>query len=133
MNYVLDTNILIEIRKGRRGIKEEVMKFINAENAEPYITLLTFAEYYFGSLDASLKGQEDCLEFLSSYKHLTVEKGSAMLFAKLTHKYEKEGTPLSPLDMLNACIAIDNNSVFITADKAFERVKELKKIIIAFS
>ena len=132
MNYLLDTNILIEIRKGRRGVKEEVMKFINAESTVPYITLLTFAEYYFGSLDASYEGQEDCLAFLSSYNHLTVEKGSAMLFAKLTHKYEKEGIPLSPLDMLNACIAIDNNFTFITADKAFERVKELKKIMVSF-
>lgn len=131
MNYVLDTNILIEIRKGRKDVKDEIMRFINAESAVPYITLLTFAEYYFGSLDASREGQEDCLAFLSSYRHLTIAKSSAMLFAKLTYKYEKEGTPLSPLDMLNACITIDNNFVFITADKAFERVKELKKIIVS--
>ena len=131
MNYVLDTNILIEIRKGRKDVKDEIMRFINAESAVPYITLLTFAEYYFGSLDASHEGQEDCLAFLSSYRHLTIAKSSAMLFAKLTYKYEKEGTPLSPLDMLNACITIDNNFVFITADKAFERVKELKKIIVS--
>lgn len=131
MNYILDTNILIEIRKGRKDVKEQVMGLINAESAVPYITLLTFAEYYFGSLDASHQGQEDCMEFLNSYKHLTVTKSGAMLFAKLTYKYEKEGTPLSPLDMLNACITIDNNFIFITADKAFERVKELKKIIVS--
>lgn len=131
MSYALDANILIELRKGSGAVADEIRKRISIEVSDAYITLMTFAEYFFGCLDASREGQEDCLKFLNAFEHLPLTKISAMLYAKLTHHYKKGGINFSPMDMLTASIAIENNMTLITSDKAFERIKELKKIIIS--
>ncbi len=128
MNYVLDTSILISIRKGRASAIEQVKRLVSEENA--HITLLSFSEYYYGALPANPEGRQDCLDFLSTFSHLSLTKNSAIIYAALTYKYKKKGLTMDPMDMLTASITIDNDMTLITSDEDFNRVEELKKIMI---
>ncbi|GEM_PF-5131066 len=128
MNYVLDTSILISIRKGRASAIEQVKRLVSEENA--HITLLSFSDYYYGALPANPEGRQDCLDFLSAFGHLSLTKNSAIIYAALTYKYKKKGLAMDPMDMLTASITIDNDMTLITSDEDFNRVEELKKIMI---
>ncbi|MBI2133779.1 type II toxin-antitoxin system VapC family toxin [Candidatus Woesearchaeota archaeon] len=130
MNCILDTTVLVDIRLGKRGTESKIKELIDIKESNSYITLLTFAEYYFGCLSSSMAGQIDCLNFLNSFQHLTLSKNSAKLYSELTYKYKKSGILFSPIDLLNACIAIDENMKFITSDKSFRKINELRSIII---
>ena len=130
MNYVLDTSVLIQIRKGNMSFKDAISKVIDVESGDVYITLITFSEYYYGCLTASKMGQEDCLNFLNAFKHLTLTKAGAILYARLKHKYKEKGLPVSPLDLLIAALTIDAGMMLITLDRGFAKIEELKKVFI---
>lgn len=130
MNYVLDTNALIEIRKGNESFAEAVKRIVGSDAKQPFITLMTFSEYYFGCLNADEEGRKDCLNFLNAFGHLSLTKGSAMLYAELTKKYRKLGLSLDAVDMFIAAITADNGMTLLTLDKGFERLTELKKVVI---
>ena len=51
--------------------------------------------------------------------------------ADLKYKYEKKGIVVPLADLIIASIAIENNAVLVTSDKDFEKIEELKKIIIS--
>ena len=129
MNYLLDTSVLIAIRK-RKSAKQEISAAIDLDKSSLHITLLSFAEYYYGAFASPSESKEDCLRFLNGYEHLSLAKGGAMLHAELRHKYKKNGLTFGDIDLLNACIAIDNNMSLITADKSFRRIEELKTIMV---
>lgn len=130
MNYVLDTNALIEIRKGNKSFAEAVKGIVGSDVKQPFITLMTFSEYYFGCLNANEEGKKDCLNFLNAFRHLSLTKSSAMLYAELTKKYRKLGLSLDAVDMFIAAITADNGMTLLTLDKGFERLAELKKVVI---
>ncbi len=130
MNYVFDTNALIEIRKGNKSFEEAVKRIVGGNANQPFITLITFSEYYFGCLNAGEEGKKDCLNFLNAFRSLSLTKGSAMLYAELTKKYRKLGLSLDAVDMFIAAITADNGMTLLTLDKGFERLEELKKVVI---
>jgi predicted nucleic acid-binding protein len=125
MSYVLDTSVLIEIRKGNNAVAEAIKKLVqNDEDA--YITLMTYSEYYYGCIDLRQDAQNDCLNFLNSFGHITLTRSGAKQYAELTRSYEKKGIALDMADMFIAVISIDHKMTLITCDRAFSRIKELK-------
>ena len=131
MSFVLDTSVLIELRRGNTTVASLVKQLIKPDAPDASITYPTFSEYYFGCLDASEIGQKDCLEFLSSFRHLTLTKGSAIQYAQLMYRYRKKGVTLGPVDTLIASITIDSGMTLITLDKGFTKIRELKKIVLS--
>ena len=70
------------------------------------------------------------MNFLKKFDKATITEESARTFAELSHKYRKSGIIFGTMDLLNASIAIQENMTFITTDKQFEKIAELKKIVI---
>ena len=70
------------------------------------------------------------LIFLKKFNVLHTTNSSAEILSDLKIKYDKKGIALSLADLLSASIVIDNNLVLVTKDKDFERIEELKKIIL---
>lgn len=127
MKYVIDTSLLIDINRGNVKVLS-VLKNKALHAGEPFITSLNFIEYYFGELG---KGREvEVLKFLDSFKHLTLTRNSAKLYAELSRKYLKQGKTISAFDLLIAAIAIDNNMTLLTGDSDFEKINELKTEVI---
>ena len=88
-----------------------------------------FAEYYFGEIGA---GKETAaIRFLDSFNLLPLTKESSKAYANLRHKYKIKRAPLASIDLFIAAIAIENNATLITTDKDFERVEELKTIVVS--
>ena len=130
MNYIFDTSIIIDIRRGNSSLGKYLKQNLDLSGAKPHITLMTFSEYYFGAIPAGERGKSDCIEFLNIFDHLSISKNAAILFAELTYNYKKKGISFGTMDLLNASIAVDQNMIFVTRDKIFEEIRELKKIII---
>ena len=129
MKYLLDTGVLIEIEHKNKRFMQSLKGIVN-DFSLLNITIFNFAEFYYGYI---LKDQSDKLEaesFLGVFNQLTLTKASAKRYCELDYKYSKQGTGLEPFDMLMVAIAIEENLVLLTTDTDFERVGELKKIIL---
>ncbi len=128
MTYLLDTTILIDLKKGTEAARNRMRKFADLPQSTPFITLFTYSEYYFGNIRAG--EQRGAVDFLGQFRHVTLSQSSARLFAELNYKYKKAGVVFETIDLLNAAIAIDENMIFVTSDRFFENINELRKIII---
>ena len=131
MNYLLDTTILIDMARGNDFVSRSIKSKLPLSQATPFITLLTYAEYYYGFVSGAPEEKGRCVSFLQSFDRLSLTEGSAAIFAELSYKYKKSGIAFSTMDMLNAAIAIEENMTLVTSDRFFEKINELKKIILA--
>ena len=130
MILVLDTSILIDMhRRNRKTL--DALKKISAQYPYPAkITVFNSFEFIVGMLDLSVKKHQKALALMANFKILNTTDRSADIFAKLKKKYDKKGEKISLIDLLIAGIVIENNLTLVTKDRDFERIEELKKIII---
>lgn len=128
MNYILDTAVLIDIAKGSE--RANSLERLDLSGSRPFITLLTYSEYYAGFLSRTEREINACLDFLKKFDTVTITEDSAKIFSELRNNYKKKGISFGTMDLLNASIAIQENMTFITTDKQFEKIAELKKIVI---
>lgn len=127
---VFDTNILIDIEKDNKEIKERLLKqsFVYGEN--PSITALTYAEFLFGYLSKRKEAIEQALEILSLYDVLHTTKESAQLIAELQYSLEKKGTPLPLADVITAAIVLTHGATLATRDKDFKKIEKIKLLLL---
>ena len=128
MKLAFDTNILIEIDLVNTGVIEKLKEITENVSDEPSIPSPVVSEYYYGFLGTRKK--EAALKILENYNILNTSRNSAIIFAEIKDELKKSGQIISDMDLLIASICIDNNATLITADKQFEKIKELKKIIL---
>ena len=68
--------------------------------------------------------------FLKKFNILQTTNSSAEILSDLKIKYDKKGMSLPLADLLSASIVIDNSLILVTKDRDFEKIEELKKIIL---
>ncbi len=129
MKYILDASILIGLERNNKSIVQEIGKLINADNVF-YTTTLNLAEFYYGYVPKKEETKKIAEQFLSRFKLLTLTSQSARIYAELAYKHDKAGTKPGDFDLLTAAIAIDKGAIVLTTDTDFEKISELKKIII---
>jgi tRNA(fMet)-specific endonuclease VapC len=129
MNYLLDTNVLIELNGNNEKVIAQVNELLGSATGEPCITLFNFAEFYAGAIRK--KQEAEAMAFLNSFNQLTLSQASAQIYAELWNKYARKGSPLAVFDLLIASVAIASNATLLTLDKDFEKIDELKKIMLA--
>lgn len=127
---VFDTNILIDIEKGNKEIKEQLLKQSLAYGGNPSITALTYAEFLFGYLSKRKEAIEQALEILSLYDVLHTTKESAQLIAELQYSLEKKGTPLPLADIITAAIVLAHGATLVTRDKDFKKIEKIKLLLL---
>jgi len=130
MTLVLDSSIIMSLEKGRLAIRKRLKELSEKYEGPPVITFITYFEFLVGIKGRTKENQEKALEFINNIGVLKVRKETAEILANLKHGYDKKGLTLPLADFLIASQVIENNMILVTTDKDFEKIDELKKIII---
>lgn len=130
MSLVLDTSILIAIERGDKEIISKLEDLYKSYPSAPQLTFISFFEYLIGLKIRKNKSFQSNLIFLKKFNVLHTTISSAEILSDLKIKYDKKGVALSLADLLSASIVIDNSLILVTRDKDFEKIEELKKIIL---
>ncbi len=130
MSLVFDTSILIDIERGNKETINRLKNLYKSYQSSPQLTFISFFEYLIGLKIRKSKSFQTNLIFLKKFNVLHTTISSAEILSDLKIKYDRKGISLSLADLLSASIAIDNSLTLVTKDKDFEKIEELKKIIL---
>jgi len=130
MILVLDTNILIDLQRDNKNTKEKLKKLSREHPYPAKITAFSKFEFLNGIMNNPIKNASKAKEFISSFSVIQTSDKSPEILAELKHKYDKERLQIPMIDMFIAGLVIENNYVLVTKDRDFEKITELKKIIL---
>ncbi|MBI3032699.1 PIN domain-containing protein [Candidatus Woesearchaeota archaeon] len=130
MSLILDTSILIELECGNQKIINHVAALKKNDNDRFFITIFTYAEYYFGVMKRNYKHRAECLNKLDQYLLLNTSKMTGILFCKIMYDLQEKGKPIPPFDVMIAALAIESDMELVTLDKDFQQITNLKKVIL---
>jgi tRNA(fMet)-specific endonuclease VapC len=127
--YLLDTNIVSYLVRGKNNIQDKVA---NIPIDELAISSITLSELLYGSAIIKDKVQSNLL--ITTYLNIAQELelldfdyNSAIIFSDIKSDLKKLGKLVSDTDMQIASIAINNNLILITNNtKDFINMKNLK-------
>ncbi len=126
MRYVLDTNTLIYFFKGLGDVSKHMPAQSPSDLAIPTVVLFEL-EVGIAKSTSPRKRKSQLQEITALVNVLpfgTVELKSA---AQIRVKFEKQGLPIGPYDVLIAATALANNTIMVTLNQEeFGRIKELK-------
>lgn len=130
MILVLDTSILINLEKGEKDTIKKIEELSKVHNSPAVITFVNYFEFLLGIKERNPKNKEKALSFINKFGVLKVNKETADTLSELKYKYDKKGFTLPLADFLITSQVIENNMLLVTKDKDFEKIGELKKVII---
>ena len=127
---VLDSSILMNLEKGKTDFKKKISELSEKYDGEPVIAFMTYLEFLMGIKGRSKENQEKAMGFVNKFGILKVNKETAEILSELKYDLEKKGIALPLADLLIAAQVIENRMILVTTDKDFEKIEELKKIIL---
>lgn len=130
MTFAFDTNILIRLEKKEKKTLSEVETLIKSDSAPACVTFINYFEFIQGIKLRSQKNREKSMNFIESFHCFQTSKKTASILSELKDKCEKTGKIFTLSDLLIASQCIENNLTLVTADKQFDDIEELKKIIL---
>ena len=131
MTLVLDTSILIDIER-RKQSTINILKELSQSHSDPAkITFINQFEFLLGLKEKSPKNKNTAKIFLNEFLSLQTTQFTAEVIAELKQKYDSIGITIPLADLLIATITLEKNCTLVTKDKDFEKIKELRKIIIS--
>jgi len=130
MILAFDTSILIAIEKGDENILEELKRLSKIYSMPAQLPFMSYYEFLRGLKIRRPKRYEQLIEFLRSFNVLQTTENTADILSDLKIKYDNAGISLSLADLLIASQVIENHLTLVTLDKDFEKINEIKKIIL---
>jgi len=127
MTLVLDTSVIIDIEQRKESTLQQLSTLASVHPMPAKITFVNEFEFLFGLKEKSPKNKEKAVIVLKKFGVLHTTKNTAEILSDLKYKYEKTGKTLPLADILIAALVIENNMVFVTKDRDFEHIEELKK------
>jgi tRNA(fMet)-specific endonuclease VapC len=127
VRYLLDTNIVSYIIKGNvPRVRERLVRVPMAQIA---ISVVTEAELRFGVVRRpdAVRLKIAVEEFLLRVAVLPWDSKAAKHYAEIRAAMERAGEPMGNLDIMIAAHALAAEVVLVTSDRAFRRVKGLKR------
>lgn len=126
MKYLFDTNVCIQILKGKSlNLKEKLQTIPNEQIVIPSIVRF---ELFYGAYKSNNSQKTLALvnEFLNSFSTLNFEDTIAEKAGEIRAYLDKSGTPIGPYDLIIAATAIISNLILISNNtKEFKRISEL--------
>lgn len=126
IRYVLDTNVLVDILRGKtNGVREKIAK-LGIDNC--VISDLSVFELYSG-VAASAEPEKNRAILESMFKHLAVIPASDAYWTAAQEKARlaKAGTPIEDFDLLIGCTALQYSLTLITGNtKHMGRIEGLR-------
>lgn len=126
MNYLLDTDIVIEYL---RGNKKVVDKLIELSFEDLYLPIISLAELFYGAYNSYNKDKhlQGLLRFLGIIKISNLNFEICKHFGKIKSELRKKGKLIDNFDLLISCISIFNNQILVTNnDKHYKNIKGIK-------
>ncbi|GEM_PF-579593 len=130
MTLLLDTSVLIAIQRKEKGITEKIDELKKNHLRPASISFISYFEFYIGILDKNVKNKQINLEFINKFNCLKASSITAEILAELKDKYEKKGIIIGLADLIVASHAKENNMTLVTMDKNFEKIDEIRKIVL---
>jgi tRNA(fMet)-specific endonuclease VapC len=126
VRYLLDTNIASYAIKGNVPHVRE--RLVRMPMPEVGISVITEAELRFGlaKKPGAARLGVAVEEFLLRVEILSWDSDAAKSYARLRSDMERAGEPMGNLDMMIAAHALAAQTVLVTHDRVFHRVKQLK-------
>ena len=127
MNYLLDTNICIDIiRKKPPAVLKRVK---SKQPGQIAISTITLAELEYGIARSRYpdRNRVALLEFLLPFTILDFDQAASAQYGYIRSLLESKGRPIGPMDLLLAAQAKSHGLVLVTNnEKEFKRVESLR-------
>ncbi|MEK6871753.1 MAG: type II toxin-antitoxin system VapC family toxin [Nanoarchaeota archaeon] len=130
MSLAFDTSILIALERNDKYIMKKLEDLSIQFPLTPQLPFFSYFEFLVGIKLRRPKNQENTILFFNRFKILHTTNNLAKILSELKIKYDQSGVPLSLSDLFIASQVIENQSILVTRDKDFEKIEELKKIIL---
>lgn len=126
MSYLLDTNTASYVIKG--NIPQVRQRLLKVPMAAVAISVVTEAELRFGVIrrPEATRLKIAVEEFLLRVSVLAWDSDAAKQYAHVRSVLEQSGEPMGNLDIMIAAHALSTESVLVSNDRVFRRVKQLK-------
>jgi tRNA(fMet)-specific endonuclease VapC len=126
IRYLLDTNICIEMIRGRT--EAVVLHLRECEPGEVAISTITLAELRHGAAKSSDPARNTIAlaEICATLQILPFDDFAAAAYGRIRTELERQGTPIGPYDMLIAAHAAALGCVLVTNnEREFRRIPSL--------
>lgn len=127
MNYLLDTNIIVDHLRKKIKLPDHIMK------ERLLVSIITYAELMYGAYKAHR--QKEAYEIIESFlKDFSIEiinlnNDIVQKFGKLKAYLDEKGERLEDFDILIASTALSHSFILVTRNlKHFKRIPKLKVI-----
>ena len=130
MILVLDTSVIIDMERNNSDTINKIKNLIKLHPSEAKITFITYYEFLKGIEKRKIKNKEKATDFINKFEFLNINRKTAEILSELKIKYGSLGIQFSLADLLIAAQVIENQMLLVTEDKNFNKIKELKKVIL---
>ena len=130
MSLAFDTSILIEIEKEDNQIIKRLKELKKLHPIPAQLPFVSHYEFLKGLKIGKPKNYHELISFLNSFSVLQTTIKTSDILSDLKIKYDRLGISLSLADLLIASQVIENQLILVTMDKDFEKIEEVKKIIL---
>ena len=122
--YLLDTNVLIDMFKGNQRVQEKIFR---AEFHNCYISEITLAELYVGAFKGGRPKQLQEIGFVCRRFRILPITPALERYARLRVQLEGKGESIDDFDLLIAATALTEGHVLVTHNlKHFDRIEGLR-------
>ena len=125
MKYLVDTTWVIEYLRGN----QDIIQGLQAYRAEGLaIAIVSLAELYEGVFRSNNPAGNEAIlkDFLTDVAVLGIDEEVCIIFGKEMARLRQIGMGVGDMDLLIAATALRHDLTLLTADRDFERVKDLK-------
>ena len=127
IEYLLDTNICIEIIRGKN--QAIIDHLLHIPVGKVAISSITLAELEYGVFRSQNphKNREALIKFCTALAILPFDTNASQFYGSIRSYLEKQGTPIGPFDMLIAAHGLALGLIVVTNNtKEFQRVPGLQ-------
>ncbi|SRR5690606_29566530 len=121
-NYLLDTNVVIEVFSGNKQIADKISTL-----DEFFISATVLGELYVGvnRVVNKTKHGKRLVDFLGLCEIILVDTGTSEKFGEISAALYEKGKPIPSNDIWIAATAMQHNLILVTMDKHFSEVEGL--------
>jgi len=127
MTYLLDTNVCIRMINGRSALARQ--KLLSQPVEEIIVCSIVRAELFYGASKSKIPEATERKQtlFLMPFASLPFDDTAAKTYGKIRAELEQVGTPIGPLDLQIAAIALTHQLTLVTHNtREFSRIPQLQ-------
>lgn len=125
-SYMLDTNICIEVIRGRGAAVLDRLRALDVGDA--LLSVITVAELEHGAAKSAFpdRNRVQLAKFCSPFEILPFDGMAAGVYGEIRAYLERDGKSIGPLDTLIAAHALSTSAILVTNnEREFRRVPDL--------